>query len=420
MAVVGAAEAPINSATSADGQMSSNTQHGCEQGESTGKTAAARLSERIRASFTSGGFTGRRCVVSLPRNDLFVQSIRLPKMPPSELRQAAKWEAAERFGTDPETSEVEIIRTGSSTTSPGGEGREELLVVAAPHAVLHARLNPILEAGLRPVAVDTHFCALARIFSRQFRRESDRQYVRVVLEVGASGSTVLILRGSEIAFCKLISIGGREFTQAVSEHLQLDHAAAAELRAARMAAAIGGVDEAGAGVEAAVEKTDPATDRAIYEAVRPLMGELAKDVALCLRYYGVTFRGKPAYQIVLTGGEALEPHLAAMLRTACKLPVVFDDEPETLASLLPGIGTILHRTPGTASQWAVAAGLSIRNLERADARLNERSEVRSAEAEPRTARHESPDRETKVEQAGEMTVGSPSASRDSASRREAA
>ncbi len=46
-----------------------------------GAHAPDLLIQQLRAAFTSGGFTGRRCVVSLPRTAVCVQSIRLPRMP---------------------------------------------------------------------------------------------------------------------------------------------------------------------------------------------------------------------------------------------------------------------------------------------------------------------------------------------------
>ena len=80
------------------------------------------LIEQLRGAFAAGGFTGRRCVVSLPRTEIRVQSVRLPSMPEEELRQAAVWEASQRFGFDRNAMEVDIIRTGAELQ--GGENRE--------------------------------------------------------------------------------------------------------------------------------------------------------------------------------------------------------------------------------------------------------------------------------------------------------
>ncbi len=308
------------------------------------------LTDGLRAAFNSGGFTGRRCAVALPRREVQVHSVRLPRMPESELKQAAIWEASQRFGFDREAMEVDYIRTGA--TMQGGENREEILLLAAPHASLNPLLGPVMAAGLRPVAVDTDFVALARFFSRKARRESDVNLCRVVVEVGRAGSTVMILRGDQIAFCKSIETGGEDFNRAVARQLDLDEAAAAELRSNRIANA----DAADHGPE------DPATDRAVFEAVRPLMGDLVKEVVLCLRYYGVTFRGHPPERIILTGGDGLEPAMDTMLAQECKLPVVHDDRSDTLEGIGVEIRNKMNRVPGPAATWAVAAGLSARGL----------------------------------------------------------
>ena len=344
-------------------------------GAAVDETAA--LAQQIRAAYGAGGFSGARCVVSLARDDVHLQSIRLPKMPDEELRQTALWEASQRFGLDRNAMEVDFIRTGATLQS--GENREEVILIAASHAAIGARVDPVLAAGLRPMAVDTAFAALVRSFCRQARRDSDRANVRAVVDVGESGATVLIVRGDQVAFCKPIAIGGRHFDMAVAEHLQMDLQQAAELRASRIARerdqkpeARGAAAQDAGSSEHPNSEADPATDRAVYEAVRPLMGDLVKEITLCLRYYGVTFRGYPPEHIILTGGDGLEPRLSEVLANACKTPVAFDDPASTLASILPGIRTCLNRTPGPGSAWSVALGVSLRGLIRRSQKADRR------------------------------------------------
>jgi type IV pilus assembly protein PilM len=322
-----------------------------------------QLAERLRTIFATGRFTGRRCVVALPRHDVHVQSVRLPRMPDSELHQAVIWEAAQRFGMSHDAMEVDFIRTGATLQS--GENKEEIIIVAASHETIRRRLGPILQAGFRPVAIDAGFASLARIFSRQFRREADRSHVRAIVEVGSTGSTVIIMRGDQICFCKPLAICGVTFTRAVAEHLNLDPRQAAELRTARL------VNSLSRGNATDAQSHDPATDRAIYEAVRPVVNELVKEVNLCLRYFGVTFRGKPPSQIILTGGDGLEPRLADAIERGCKITVTHDDPSDTLAAIAEGIQRICQSSMGAAMPsrrsvspgcWGVAAGLSLRGI----------------------------------------------------------
>lgn len=320
-----------------------------------GNGLQAALTEQLRGAFSAGGFTGRRCVVSLPRADVRVHAVRLPKMPDDELQQAAVWEASERFGFDRSAMEVDVIRTGAELQ--GSENRDEVLLIAASHDAINAWVEPLMGAGLRPVAIETHFTALARAFSQPSMEASIHRQVRVVVDVGASGSTVMILRGDQIALCKPITVGGEHFDRAVAEHLQMNVDAARELRAARICSATG--------QPGALPTADPAIERAEYDAVRPLLGSFAKEVTLCVRYYGVTFRGHPPDQLILTGGDGLEPRLGDTLEAQCKIPVTYDDQASPVAGLLGQVESAMNGPPGPAAWWSVSAGLSLRGLSRA-------------------------------------------------------
>ncbi len=70
------------------------------------------LSESIRAAFVTGGFTGRRCVVSMPRTEIWTQLATLPDMPDSELDEAVALEAAVRCDVPRETLECDWMRAG--------------------------------------------------------------------------------------------------------------------------------------------------------------------------------------------------------------------------------------------------------------------------------------------------------------------
>ena len=105
---------------------------------------------------------------------------------------------------------------------------------------------------------------------------------------------------------------------------------------------------------------DSSTDRAVYEAVRPLMGTLARELTMCLRYYGVTFRGAAPQQIMLAGGDSTEPRLRETIAESCNVEVLCDDEIETLSTMYPAIRAKVRNASGSHGAWAVAAGLSIR------------------------------------------------------------
>ncbi len=306
----------------------------------------------LLGAFRSGGFVGRRCVVCLPRNQVHVQTARLPKLSEREMPQAVAWEASHRFKLERQAMESDYIATGAVVH--GGESREETLVVAASHRSINARIDPLMAAGLRPLALETDFTALARFVSQQFRSKEPTPGVQAVVEIGSAGSSMIILRDEQICFFRQIAVSGAMLNRAVCEHLQLDEQAAAELRIARLAAA-GSTASAGSTLDAS-------TDRAVFEAVRSHLNDLAHEVVLCLRYYGVAFRGLPPRQIILCGGDGPEPGLAALLEQRCEMPVIIDTPDLAMEGLELEIRSCLNRTPGPACGWAVAGGLSLRSV----------------------------------------------------------
>ena len=310
-----------------------------------GWVPAAQASElhtadAIRTAFINGGFTGRRCVVCLPRSEVWTQLTRFPQMPEAELKEAVVWEASDRFGIARDQLQCDWLPVGMSEGS-----RQEVLLVAASTERLGARLEAILEAGLRPVAVDTDFGGLGRLFSQRYRRDADQQSARVVLDVGPTGSTLLMLSGHRTTFCKSLAIGGRHFDAAVAEHLDLDEQAARELRWARLEG----------------ETTmDATTDAALTAATRSVVSELARDAMLCLRHYSVSIRGTRPEYLVLSGCHAGEPGLAEALASSCRLTVREDDQSGTLQSLAADIRAQTAGSCGPISGWAAVAGLSLR------------------------------------------------------------
>jgi len=325
----------------------------------------------LRVAVGSGGFAGRRCTICLPREDLFMQSMKLPSMPDEELAEAVAWEAAKQMGISRDQIRADWIRTGVS--SPGGDestvDRDGFVVVAAHREALDARLEAVWAAGLRPAAVETHCLAVARLLSRHHRREADAGNCRAVVEVGTEGSSVIILHGDQTTFCKALDIGGRHFNELVADKLSLDVEAARELRLARLRG------------DANTTFIDPSTDRAVFEAVRPLLSECAHNVLMCLRYAAVTFRGLTPCQIVLTGSNGSEPGLADQIATACQVPVQLDDEQGSLARLEEDLRAMLPHDQGTAGAWVAAAGMSLRGFESAPGkRTSTPSTERSAAA----------------------------------------
>ncbi|MFM9956545.1 MAG: pilus assembly protein PilM [Phycisphaerales bacterium] len=259
----------------------------------------------VDKAMSMGRFAGRRVVVGLDGRGIRTRSVRQAKLNGPELDRAVQLDAPSRLGfTEAEGCEIGWVRAGE--VRQGDEIKDELIYVGARLEPLERLLTGLRACGLEPVAAEPSFAATARCYTRTLRRASDDAVTRVIVDVGEAAAEVMVTRGRAIAFYKQVELGGRAMTRLCAERLGLDVATVADLRRRRMASEAGVID--------------PKVDRALYDAVRPLMSDLAQEVTLCLRYFSVTFRGARPDGVVVVGQEAGEPRLAQTLGEALHVP----------------------------------------------------------------------------------------------------
>ncbi|MBL0926414.1 MAG: pilus assembly protein PilM [Phycisphaerales bacterium] len=312
-------------------------------GPEVSEEGLAELAERIAAAARAAGMRGRRAILSIDDRLVRTRSVRHPPMPDDEVTQAVRLDGAQRLGFA-EGEDAEIGWLSAGEVRQGEEVRRELIYVGVPRGPVERLVMRLADRGLIVSAVEPGFLAAGRCFTRTLRRASDQGIVRVVVDVGRCCTGVTLVRGEQVAFHKPLDIGGERLTRTAAERLGLEPATIEDLRERRRLA------EAGLPAE-----IDAKVDRAVFDAVRPLMGDLAHEIKMCLRYYSVTFRGAKPERAYVVGGEALEPRLAATIAEALGVPT-------SVGSPLEGIdcaGALGDARPGPRPELAAAVGLSL-------------------------------------------------------------
>jgi type IV pilus assembly protein PilM len=300
----------------------------------------------VRQMLRQHPFRGRRIVAALPRDIVQTKNLRLPPMPPEEIPAVVRFEARNVFPFDVAHARVHFLAAGE--VRQGAEVRQEVICMAARNDDVNAVVEHLHASGAILESLDVEPCALYRSVERFIRRKEDENDVNVLVDVGARRSQVVIGRGHDLSFIKPIDIGGLHFHEAVARKLGIpvDEARALRRRLAECAA-----DPAAA----PAVRRDPVR-QAVYDATRAPMEELGREIALCLRYYSVTFRGQRPTRLRLLGGEACDPQLQNLLNSALVIPV-------EIARPLYSVNTSRMRPAdrqGTMCEWALALGLSLR------------------------------------------------------------
>jgi type IV pilus assembly protein PilM len=309
-------------------------------------------SDLIRQMFRQGGFKGRRVIAALPHEILHVKNLRMPLIPHHELAAAVKFEARNIFPFDTDKAHVQVLTAGE--VRQGLDVRQEVIVLAAKHEDVNEFLEQMHRCGAQVESLDVEACAIYRSLERFIRRREDEQEVHVLVDVGARRSHVVIGRGRDISFMKPIDIGSAQLHEAISRKLEITTEEARGLRR-RL---IEGRDSEPVGAAASVDgggRKDPVS-QAVFDATRSTMEELAREIALCLRYFSVTFRGQRPSKLRLLGGEAGDPQLLGVLNSALSIPV---EAGQPLFSVGHERMDAADRR-GFMSEWALAFGLALK------------------------------------------------------------
>jgi type IV pilus assembly protein PilM len=302
---------------------------------------ALLAAETIRRMFAQQPFVGRNVVAVLPREIVHVKNMRLTLVPAHELEAAVRLEAKTVFPFDLSQAMLQFLPAGH--VRQGSETRQEVIALAASNADVDDYLEQLNKIGVTVNSLDTEITGLFRSFERFIRREHDRQAVQMLVDIGARQTQVIIAKGRDINFYKPVNIGGLHLLDAVSRKLGIT------------------IDEAKALRERLLESGDDRRDpvrQAVFDATRNVAEELGRELAMCQRYYSVTFRGRGPARLRIVGGEASDPQLHAIFKSILSIPV---ESAQPLFSVDTSKMRSIDRK-GKMSQWALAMGLSLRNV----------------------------------------------------------
>lgn len=292
----------------------------------------------LRKLIADHSFKGRDVVSCLGARDLFVQNVRLPQLSPDEIAKVVRWEAEERLPYPAAEGEIRYLTAGE--VRQDANVKQEVILLACHRGVVERHVRVLEEAGLSPIGLDVEPCAILRCL-RAAPRQSNPAERCAYLNLGERATTALFAEGDRVLFLKYVATGSAQLDQAVARHLDMNLAEAARMRrAVSSAAELDSEDE---------------LHRSVIDAIHGPLENLAADIELCLRYYKITFRGKPLERIVCAGNDA-SPWLTEFLADRLSTPCVIGNPFESLRRWPPST-TALERP----WRWTTAMGLSMKH-----------------------------------------------------------
>jgi type IV pilus assembly protein PilM len=281
-----------------------------------------------------------RVVSAIPAQTTFVRNLPLPFRDPRKIREVLKFEIEPHIPYPVEDVIIDFAKVRNLDA-----GGCEVLAVAVPKRVMADYLHIFELAGLTPEVVDWEIFAELNGYLA-WRPLADSGPVALI-NLGATKTTVKIIREGSIRFTRSIICGGNALTESIRQHLTLTSAQAE-----------------------AMKLSDRDRDRAsIAATIEAFLGTLAKEIDHTLLAYNTRADEEPVQEIVLLGGGAGLPEAVPFFEAHYGLPTTLFDLDQRL---FPPSPMSLQRQAGLV--MPVALGLASRQLSRKALGLDFRQE----------------------------------------------
>ena len=296
--------------------------------------------QAIRSLLRTGGFHGRKAILSLPSEATFLRSLKVPSHLAGSLDDVIRGELQSRL---PFAISEAIIRHVLVDTCYGDrEGMEELIVVAAPRSMLDEHLAMAHRAGLEIVGINIDACAVVECFARLLWRTDDHSRIKLFLDIGSKTTQVVMARGQRMAFARNLTVGGLDLDRTVSEAMDIPIERADHIRR-----------------EMASMHADAAEDD-LFRLLDARISWITDEIMGCVRYCESVFRVQTIDSVVFAGGEAHNKRLCQCIAKRLGLPARIGDPMAGIrlsGGARGGGGPDMMR--GVHPSWAVAVGLSL-------------------------------------------------------------
>lgn len=319
------------------------------------------LSESCRNTFAKGKFAGRQIVIGIPAPLMHVVHLRVPKMDEESLKKALPWELKGKVPIEPSKALLRHVVAGEIFQDQ--EAKVELIVMVVQRDTVGQFIRIAEAAKLEVIGLEPEPKAILDCFRSIFRRKADMDPTTMYIDIGFSGTRVMVSYGDSLQFLRFIPIGGDQFNYAASVALKVP---VHEARLRRIQQAETQELDPGSGPMASVDPIlDPmmakrlAERGIIEEACRDPLERLLSEIELCRRYYEATFPNRQIDRIVFVGGEGMQKSLCKQIAKRLGIAAQLGDPMVRLGRMSKVTAESGLDVSKPQPAWAVAVGLSI-------------------------------------------------------------
>jgi type IV pilus assembly protein PilM len=295
------------------------------------------VASALRRLWAEGGFTTTKVVLGVSGPRVFIRQADVPAMNTEDLRSSLKFDAQELIPIPMDNASFDFSVLEQGIADDDGNSKARVLIVAAQRQVLRNQLHAVKDAGLRAHVVDASPLALLRAMPSA---SADASNVEILVSIGADLTTVAVREGNVPRFIRVLTVGGSQLTQAISNTMHIDAAQAERLKRATVDG-----DHVAQLTQAKKVMSDPIRD-------------LAEDIRATMDFFSNQGGSAEVTRVLLTGGASLTDGLASYIGKSAPIPVE-QINPFSALSFSPHLGLSESHLEIAASSAATAIGLAL-------------------------------------------------------------
>ena len=185
------------------------------------------VAEALGALWKREKLPTKRVVVGTASQRLIVRQVDVPAMDDSELQDALPYQVQDFIPIGVDEAILQYVSLEEFVT-PDGEPMRSILVVAVYRDVVDGLLDVTRRVNLNVVSIDLQAFGIVRaIFGMAPAVDNP---LHAIVDIGASVTQVVIAKGGQARFVRLLPRGGDDFTPSLRDGLSLEEPEAEEMK----------------------------------------------------------------------------------------------------------------------------------------------------------------------------------------------
>lgn len=233
--------------------------------------------------------------IAISGHGVITDKFTMDKKTGAEAEQAILFEAEQRspFDVEDVTMDYHIIRYDEEAN------KMEILLVAARNEFLKNVLDLVIDAGLKPVVVDTDAFAVLNAYEMNY--DIDPSKVTALIDIGFETTSIVFLKDGIYHSTRDVSNGVKLISEAINREFRLNQETTAKALRGEM---------------------DSSVDQDMFKAtVATSFEELVAGIEVAISYFKSSSNVENIDWVVLSGGGALVPYLPELLQNKLSIPV---------------------------------------------------------------------------------------------------